>query len=217
VEIVELASWWPQEGSPISLRCPSCRQIGTFDVPPSSVKDLLSNGNVQTGVFLGSRRCPNDACHAHVFTVWSASAHALVASYPPETIDFNAANLPKPVLDSLDEAIRCHAAQCYRAAAVMVRRTLEDLCADRNASGANLKTRLESLSGRIAVATALVEGLDTLRLLGNDAAHVDLKDFDAVGKTEAELAIEIAKELLKGIYQYEDLVARLEALKRPTP
>lgn len=44
---------------------------------------------------------------------------------------------------------------------------------------------------------------------------MELKDFDTVGKTEAELALEIAKELLKGVYQYEDLVARLEALKRP--
>jgi hypothetical protein len=57
--------------------------------------------------------------------------------------------------------------------------------------------------------------LDNLRLLGNDAAHVELKDFDRIGQTEAELAIEIVKELLKGVYQYEDLIARLEALRRP--
>lgn len=62
----------------------------------------------------------------------------------------------------------------------MVRRTLEDLCADRGADGPNLKARLAALSDRVALAQALVEGLDTLRLLGNDAAHVDLKDFDQV-------------------------------------
>jgi hypothetical protein len=97
----------------------------------------------------------------------------------------------------------------------MVRRALEDLCDDRGATGPNLKTRLESLSDKIAVAKALVEGLDNLRLLGNDAAHVNLHDFDAIGPTESGLAIEILKELLKGVYQYEDLVAKLEALKRP--
>lgn len=163
---------------------------------------------------VGSRKCPNPACSAHVFVVFSTTTQSLVATYPPETIDFDASNLPKAVHDSLDEAIRAHAAQCYRAAALMVRRTLEDLCADRGASGQNLKDRLKALHGRIAVADALVDGLDSLRLLGNDAAHVELKDFDTIGQSESSLAIEIAKELLKGVYQYDDLVARLEALKK---
>jgi Domain of unknown function (DUF4145) len=153
-------------------------------------------------------------CHTHVFTVFSTTTAALVVSYPPETIDFDSTNLPKAVHDSLDEAIRAHASQCYRAAALMVRRTLEDLCADRGASGSNLKERLKALHGRIAVADALVEGLNSLRLLGNDAAHVELQDFDNIGQSESSLAIEIAKELLKGVYQYDDLVARLEALKK---
>lgn len=212
-EIVKLLGWFQHDGQPVSLRCPSCRHVGTFELPPGD--DYLSDGNPATGVLLGSRRCPNPECHAHVFTVWSPSDGELLATYPPETLDFDATNLPKAVLDSLEEAIRCHAAGCFRASALMVRRTLEELCADRQAEGANLKQRLECLSGKVAVASALVEGLDTLRLLGNDAAHVELKDFDTVGKTEAELALEIAKELLKGVYQYEDLVARLEALKRP--
>lgn len=99
----------------------------------------------------------------------------------------------------------------------MVRRTLEELCAERNAQGRDLKARLSALSDKVAVASALVDGLDSLRVLGNDAAHVELKDFDEVGKTEAELALEITKELLKGVYQYDDLVGRLAALKRPKP
>jgi len=37
--------------------------------------------------------------------------------------------------------------------------------------------------------------------LGNDAAHVEAKAYDNTGKDEAELAIELAKELLKAVYQ----------------
>jgi uncharacterized protein DUF4145 len=214
MDTIHVRAWIPQDPEVISLRCPGCRQQGTLEAAPTH--DLLTEGN-GNGILVGNRRCPNPQCNAHLFIVYhhGNSGVELLASYPPETIDFVTANLPKAVLQSLDEAIRCHAAQCYRAAALMVRRTLEDLCADRGADGNNLKVRLEALSGKVAVAHALVEGLDSLRLLGNDAAHVELHDFDEIGKTEAELAIEITKEMLKGVYQYEDLVARLEALKRP--
>jgi len=56
---------------------------------------------------------------------------------------------------------------------------------------------------------------DELRLLGNDAAHVEAKAYDAIGSAEAALAIELAKELLKAVYQYSALVTKLKALKKP--
>jgi hypothetical protein len=51
--------------------------------------------------------------------------------------------------------------------------------------------------------------------LGNDAAHVKAKDYDAITEKEATLAISLAKELLKATYQYSSLVAELKALKKP--
>jgi hypothetical protein len=56
---------------------------------------------------------------------------------------------------------------------------------------------------------------DELRLLGNDAAHINAKDYDKIGPKESQLAIELAKELLKAVYQYASLVDRLKALKKP--
>lgn len=97
----------------------------------------------------------------------------------------------------------------------MVRRVLEELCKDKNASGKNLKDRIAQLSGTIIVPTGLLTAADELRILGNDAAHIEAKDYDEIGKEEAELAIELAKELLKAVYQYDGLVARLLALKKP--
>lgn len=164
---------------------------------------------------LGVRRCPNDSCHGPLFTVVDISVQParLVESFPPQTIDFDATNLPTGVLTALEEGIRAHAAQCFRSAALMVRRTLEELCAEQKATGKDLKARLENLT-QTALPAALIDGLDHLRLLGNDAAHIDLKDFDSVGARESELAIDIAKEVLKTVYQHQDLVGRLEALKR---
>jgi hypothetical protein len=137
-----------------------------------------------------------------------------VACYPPEVLDFDATGLPEQVLASFEEAIRSHAAGCYRAAAIMVRRTLEALCHDRDATGDDLARRLESLGTKVVLPSQLLQGAQQLRLMGNDAAHIEAKTYDDVGKEEVELAIDVAKEVLKAVYQYRDLIDRLDALKR---
>ncbi|HXA37878.1 MAG TPA: DUF4145 domain-containing protein [Phenylobacterium sp.] len=140
---------------------------------------------------------------------------ALRAVFPAETIDFDASNLPAPILSSLEEAVACQAAGAYKATALMVRRVLEELCEDRKATGSNLKERLTNLGQNIVVPSELLDAADELRLLGNDAAHIEAKLYDEIGESESRLAVELAKELLKAVYQYADLVARLRALRKP--
>jgi hypothetical protein len=139
---------------------------------------------------------------------------ALVEAFPPEVIDFDSTNLPPDILSSLEEAIKAEAAACYRASALMIRRVLEELCEDKKAVGSDLKKRLASLSGSVVIPKELLDAADELRLLGNDAAHINAKDYDKIGPEESKLAIELAKELLKAVYQYASLVDRLKALKK---
>ena len=73
------------------------------------------------------------------------------------------------------------------------------------------------LAKRVPLAGELVDGLDSLRLLGNDAAHIEPKDFDAIGREALRLAIDVVKEILETVYQHADLVARLAAFKRAQP
>ena len=61
----------------------------------------------------------------------------------------------------------------------------------------------------------LFEAMDHLRLLGNDAAHIEAKNYDEVGKDEVHTGIELAKEIIKATYQYKNLLSRLLALKKP--
>ena len=96
----------------------------------------------------------------------------------------------------------------------MVRKTLEELCKDRGAEGGNLKARIASLEGKVVLPRELLEGLDDLRLLGNDAAHIESQTYDRVGKNEVELAVDLTKEVLKAVYQYAGILARLKALKK---
>jgi hypothetical protein len=171
-----------------------------------------NQGEKQTVLHLGIRTCPNMSCRQVVVHVKNDKGEHVL--YPPEVVDFDATNLPPRILASLEEAIKCHAAGCYRAAALMVRRVLEELCEDKGAKGDNLMKRLAALSSAIVVPAGLLSAADELRLLGNDAAHIEAKTYDMIGVNECEIAIALAKELLKAVYQYTDLVAKLQALKK---
>jgi hypothetical protein len=91
---------------------------------------------------------------------------------------------------------------------------LSDVATGNLITDKDLKDRIDALKDKIIVPKALLDGLHDLRLLGNDAAHVNSKDFDNVGKEEVEAAIEVTKELLKAIYQHENLIKKLASLKK---
>jgi hypothetical protein len=114
----------------------------------------------------------------------------------------------------MTEAVMCHSQQCHVAAAIMVRKVLEEICRDRGAAGNNLKQKIQSLGSQITIPRELIAGMDELRLLGNNAAHVESVQFEKVGEEELEVAIDFAKEIIKATYQYESLLTRLKGLKR---
>ena len=138
----------------------------------------------------------------------------VVASYPAERLDFDSTNIPASVTKALEEAISCHANECFIASAIMVRKTLEELCHERGASGSNLKERIRNLGTKVILPQELLAGLDDLRLLGNDAAHIESQEFNSIAKEEVEIGIEFAKEVLKAVYQYANLLAKLRSLKQ---
>jgi hypothetical protein len=120
-------------GAPLSVRCPACKQIGTFQLVGQDLGFTDKTGAVQ----VGQRMCPNPPCRAHLFVVLQRGN--LSVSYPPERIDFDSTDVPGPIIESLEEAITCHANQCFIASAIMVRKTLDLLCSAQNASGRDLK------------------------------------------------------------------------------
>jgi hypothetical protein len=139
----------------------------------------------------------------------------LVNTVPPLLVSLDTTGVPQPVVDSLTEAAQCQAQACYRAAAIMIRRTLEELCEVNGANGKHLHARLEALSSKVLLPPALIDGLNNLKLLGNDAAHVEAKTYDHVGKDEVDAAMEVTIAILRSVYQVGDLVAKLDALKKP--
>ena len=201
----------------LSLRCPECRQNGVFDAV-KDVADVFSKlaQGLGPSYFFVSRVCPNEDCKRLVFSVVDARTRKIARSYPAERLDVDAKNIPSKVLSALNEAITCHAECCYVASAMMIRKCLEELCQDKHVEAKNLRDRLLALREKVVLPNELFEALDHLRLLGNDAAHVEARTYDAVSRDEVEAAIELAKEILKAVYQLDGLVARLRALQKGT-
>lgn len=189
------------------MRCPLCRHEATLDPLHNDFAVPRNNG---ARIVWGARRCPKEDCGALIQVVIDGD---IVYSHPPETIDFDATDLPEKVLAAFEEAVKCHSQGCYVASAIMVRKTLEEVCADRGALGNNLKARLDDLQGKLLLPKEMFDALHDLRLLGNDAAHVELSDFEAIDAPKIEAALDIGKEILKAAYQYKTLMGKLDALK----
>lgn len=198
------------EGYVLTACCPSCGRDGTFErIPHVGMQDL------NTGPYiLGLRRCPNPSCYQYLFFIHSSTLNEVIATYPAQRIDFDKTGIPEQIIKYFEEAVTCHAERCYTAAAMMIRRTLEEICGEQGGEGDNLKEKIQSLQSKIVIPVDLFEGMDELRLLGNDAAHIESKDFENVGNDEVEVGIELTKEILKAVYQYSQLLDRLRSLKK---
>jgi len=194
----------PVDSQQIALRCPECHKT-TIPIP------IGQDWTIGEGYICGQRRCPDPQCNGHVFIVLTKGE--VVASYPPSRAEFNPESIPNAVRKSFEEALDCHAHGYNVAAAIMIRRTLEDVCHDRDAKGDDLKARIGDLRTKIVIPQELLDGMDELRILGNDAAHVNAIAFLSITKIELDVAIQFTAELLKSLYQYSSLLQKLRALK----
>ena len=193
----------------VSLTCPSCKQNGSFERVAENVHDAWivelivhneGNPRLHEKVNIGMRRCPNTECNAIIFVARDNRSGTVLDAYPKTYIEFDTTNVPENLVSTLQEAIICTAEDCHVAAAIMIRRTLEELCSDKGAAGDDLKQRLQDLANKIILPNELLDAAHDLRLLGNDAAHVEAKTYDVVGKDELLIAIELTKELIKASY-----------------
>jgi hypothetical protein len=203
--------------NPISVRCPHCRELGSFNTI-GTAKSYIKGGKVGPNPVAGTyyaamRICPNMRCKGLIFVI--EDGHGPLEIEPPQLLDFNPEGLAPRLRQTLTEAVACHGAGAYRAAAMMVRRLLEEICDENNAAGANLHERLAALRSTIVLPEPLFEAMNELKALGNDAAHVEAKAYDNIGAEEAADSIELAKEIVKALYQLKGLIARLQARKTP--
>jgi hypothetical protein len=203
------------DNPPIRIRCPHCQSVGIFQsAVPRGVrygKSLSSTSKTRSAEILASIKfCPNKECGGIVFALSEAYGSTVVDHiFPPELLGFDPSNLPDALVRTLKEALLCHSQGAYRASTMMVRRLLEELCHENEVSGHNLHERIKALRTKIVLPEELFEAMEELKALGNDAAHIEARAYNAIDREESQLSIELAQEILKARYQHKSLVERL--------
>lgn len=222
------------------LQCPYCKEKVEFKLL-KDMKDSCCDLSELTGdscnrIYMGLRECSNPECGG-IFSVQFRFI-ANPRNYNPVTnnIDYDEdimelktlptsdycsylEHLPENIEKSFIEAQKCFYDECYTASAIMIRKTLEEFFENFKIEGKTLKIKIDKLYENY-ILPVWIDKTDfhTLRELGNDGAHIVLKDFNKVGKKEVETAIKVINNILIMTYEsrqnYKDSINKLKALKK---
>lgn len=111
-------------------------------------------------------------------------------------------DVPESVRSALAEAARCLWARAPRAAAVMLRRTVEAIVSDRGSDKARAKSRLweqlDQMAKDGALDATMAEWAKEVRLAGNAGGHFD--PLDAVSEDEADDLMRLCRGLIDFLY-----------------
>jgi hypothetical protein len=117
--------------------------------------------------------------------------------------------VPESLRQEHSEARACFNAKAYTATVVMVRRTLEGVCADHGITRKPLYAALGEMKSTGLIEGRLLEWAQELRALGNDAAHFTGR---SVSRQDAKDALSLAEALMDYMYvftaQFEQFQAR---------
>jgi hypothetical protein len=117
--------------------------------------------------------------------------------------------VPESLRQEHSEARACFNAKAYTATVVMVRRTLEGVCADHGITRKPLYAALGEMKSTGLIEGRLLEWAQGLRVLGNDAAHFTGRP---VSSQDAKDALSLAEALMDYMYvftaQFEQFQAR---------
>jgi hypothetical protein len=105
--------------------------------------------------------------------------------------------IPSTMQADLNEAKKCLSVDAYRACAVMARRALQQACLDLGGTSENLAGQLDDVYTSGIITKNVKEWGDSIRWIGNDAAH---PSSGPVTKTDAEEILTLAEQFLTIVY-----------------
>lgn len=217
----------------VRAQCPFCRDKVSFEINGTG-RDLTYSTEVpgcrEYAVHTyGYRICPNSKCRENVFFEYYQSFQAtpqrtgyrvveekLVNLYP------SAFNLPAEVtLEKIPETIRwpfkeameCFTAGSFTSCAIMIRKTIEEICLLEGITVGRLFDKVKMLQHKISLPHLLLESMQQLRFFNSETNYLDFKDYNNIGRTEARQALLIATQIIINTYQFKDMHEGLQKLK----
>jgi hypothetical protein len=109
------------------------------------------------------------------------------------------ASLDPQLASDLAEACACFNVEAFKATVVMARRFLEALLDKKGFPGKTLVQRIEAAHQRGAVGELQFQLATSTRILGNYGAHFSDDELSRIGQDEAELVLNMVRQILKGL------------------
>lgn len=153
-----------------SFYCPSCNGFSSLTDRTSYAKTINS-----TRIRFCVSEC--NSCDFH-FLVTRFDQNDKIIKIWPKTLPGSVDKLiPEPVKSDFEEALVCEAANSYRGAAALARRTLQVICLDKGASkNKKLYEQIDELFTKNIITQDIKDWAHEVRYVGNDAAHPNSTD-----------------------------------------
>jgi len=193
----------------VTLDCPVCSAV--VGAPVLGSYAYLEEGPDVPTRFLFAR-CPN--CDRPMVAVqenwgdWNNDHHF---DKPRRYLPANSrlgATVPRAVVAAFNEAGRCYGAQAYAAATIMARKAIESLVKEHKIRRANLASGLRAMKDQGLIEARLFEWADSLRLVGNAAAHEPL---EGITKEDARDTLDFTAALIEYVFTYRDRFEEFKA------
>lgn len=153
-----------------SFTCPSCGSFAqqTWFGRPDAINESMHRILHDRG--LATARC--EACRAESVWLWEEMIWPDVTTSPEPSED-----MPEPVREVYEEA-RSVAGRSPRAAAALLRLSIQLLCKELDCASPNLSDAIGELVAR-GLRTEVQRALDAVRVIGNNAVHPGEIQVDA--------------------------------------
>jgi hypothetical protein len=123
--------------------------------------------------------------------------------------------IPEALRLEVGEARACFTGAAYTATVVMVRRTLEGICAEHGMKSAPLFKALTQMRESGVIDGRLLEWAQELRILGNEGAHFT---GNRVSRQDAQDALAFAAAILNYMYVFSEQFAAFKKRRQsPSP
>ena len=118
--------------------------------------------------------------------------------YPTALVPYAEYELPEVILASYSEATKCLNARADLATAVMCRRTIESILADKGQSKVtNLASAIKKLSNDKIIPESMTHLADLIRVVGNIGAHASSTKVD---RKQAKEIYDLTRHLIEMLY-----------------
>jgi hypothetical protein len=120
-------------------------------------------------------------------------------------------SIPQTLRREVGEAQACFRGTAYTATVVMVRRTLEGICADHGLKSYPLFKSLGQMKDQSLIDGRLLEWAEALRSLGNDGAHFTGRP---VSREDAQDSLTFAEAILNYLYVFSEQFAEFRKRRK---